>query len=474
MSNTFRGLAAKAGLAVSLSFLLAYPAYVLSRNSGVPSRSTGGNFPAENTCANSQCHNTTPNVGPGSVSITLNGTPVDQFTDYAPNQVYDVIVTVAESGKNRFGFQMTARNADGCLQAGDFQTTSDPGVEIITDVATPEGCSGTTLEFPQHGFPKAGGPEQSFQFQWTAPGPGFGQVQFAAAGNAANGNNQRNGDSIYQVEAAAAEGSGGGLPTPMIFTEGGVRHGASLNDELGFAPSTFFTIFGTDLVTGVSDWSQGFLGNFGPTQLGGAQVFVNGENAFLSFVGDGDDLGQAFDQINAVAPDDEARGAVNVEVVTAGGTSNTFVIQLGDVAPGFFPFDPDGRRHVAALQNDFSAFVGPTDLFGGAPLPNGLAIRPAKPDDVVAMFFTGGGPTDPPLEAGRLPVPNTIYNMVRPITILIGGMEAEQFFAGLSGNVAVYQAVVRVPNLGPGLHSVVAEIDGVQSQTGIVMAVDAP
>ena len=453
--------------ALAAATLLLGPVCLTAEENGAPTRRTGGNFPEEKSCADAMCHSNL-NSGPGSVAIFLNGTPVEEVTDYAPNAVFDVVVRIAEASRERWGFQMTARSEDGCLQAGEFSVEDEGQVQISRNSATPEGCGGSTIEFPTHVFPITGEDMGEFSFRWTAPEAGFGQVRFAAAGNAANGNRMNTGDNIYTTEAAVAEGTGAGLPTPVIFSDGGVRHGASLDTTLGVAPSTFATVFGENLVTGVSDWSMEFESNFAPTRLGGAQVLVNGENAFIAFVGEGAELGTGFDQINFVLPDDEARGAVNVEVVTAGGTSEPFVVNLADVAPGFFPLEQDGRRHVAAVRNADGTFVGPADLFGE---PNG-AISPAAPGEVVSLFFTGGGPTTPPLEAGRLPATaGSVFEMTNDMRVLIGGMEAEVLFKGLSSGVALYQAVVRVPNAAAGLADVVGEINGVQTQEGIVMAI---
>src|SRR5690606_16099069 len=130
------------------------------------------------------------NSGPGSVAVTIDGQPLSEYR-YRPGQTVPVVVTVSEAGKNRWGFQATARSDDGCLQAGSFGVSpTESRVQIVTDVATPQGCSGSTIEFPGHNFPKSGGSGASFEMVWTAPAEGFGPVRFAAAGNAANGNNE--------------------------------------------------------------------------------------------------------------------------------------------------------------------------------------------------------------------------------------------------------------------------------------------
>ncbi|MFV2039194.1 MAG: glycosyltransferase, partial [Acidimicrobiales bacterium] len=95
---------------------------------------------------------------------------------------------------------------------------------------------------------------------------------------------------------------------------------------------------------------------------------------------------------------DEARGDVNVRVENDNGSSDPVVVTLRTEAPGFFAFDPQGRRFVAAVRNDGSTFVGPENLFGNAPLP--LPMRPAKPGELIQLFCTGFGRTNPPVPAG--------------------------------------------------------------------------
>ena len=128
-------------------------------------------------------------------------------------------------------------------------------------------------------------------------------------------------------------------------------------------------------------------------------------------------------QVNFISPDDDAVGdGIKVEISNSDGLSQETSIQLLERAPGFFAFDPQARRFLAAVQNDGSAFVGPTDLFGGAPLPNGLEIRPAKPGDIVQLFGTGFGPTDPKVPSGM--IPTAIAELADEVTVTVGGLPA--------------------------------------------------
>ena len=110
--------------------------------------------------------------------------------------------------------------------------------------------------------------------------------------------------------------------------------------------------------------------------------------------------------------------------------------------------------------------VGPGGLFG-----EGVDIAPAVPGDILALFFTGGGPTSPPVPAGTLPT--VVSQTESPLRVLFGATEADVLFSGLSQFAGLYQAVIRVPNVEPGEIEVTGEIGGKSTQSGAVIAVAA-
>ena len=57
--------------------------------------------------------------------------------------------------------------------------------------------------------------------------------------------------------------------------------------------------------------------------------------------------------------------SVEVQVATPQGPIDTFTMTADEFAPGFFMFNPQDRKYVAAVHLD-GFFVGPGDLFGGA------------------------------------------------------------------------------------------------------------
>jgi hypothetical protein len=153
-------------------------------SSGPPLALTGA-F-GEATCQ--LCH-TGNNLNAAGGSLTISNVP----QDYVPGQTYQIQVTIARSGQQRWGFELAARAASGGQQAGTLASTSNTtqvttfsGVQYITHT------SNGTFQGSQQGI---------WTFNWTAPPSPVGQVVFAAAGNAANGNFSNSGDFIYTATA---------------------------------------------------------------------------------------------------------------------------------------------------------------------------------------------------------------------------------------------------------------------------------
>jgi uncharacterized protein (TIGR03437 family) len=166
-------------------------------------------------------------------------------------------------------------------------------------------------------------------------------------------------------------------------------------------------------------------------------------------------------QINVQAPTDGMpnSGPVQVTVSNAGGTSDPVSANVAQFIPGFFLFP---ERYVAAVRSD-GAFIGKTGLFGTT-----LTTTPAKPGDVVLLFGTGFGPTNPAVEAGS--VFNGAAPTANPVTMTIGGVNATVAFAGLSG-AGLYQFNVTVPNVPDGDQPVVAQVGGVSTQSGALITI---
>jgi hypothetical protein len=162
-----------------------------------PAKRTGA--PGENTC--NTCHDGALNGGGGTLAIT--GVP----DHYMPGQNYVIAVSIAQTGKTRWGFELTAlRNSNGSAAGAITNTT------LFTTVQTSAGVpylSQTTLNAGNDGtFAGAPNGPITWFFQWTAPAGGTGAVTFYACGVAAdNSGDADNGDDVYTVSAGSLEGA---------------------------------------------------------------------------------------------------------------------------------------------------------------------------------------------------------------------------------------------------------------------------
>lgn len=168
-----------AGILLSVIFLSSIRE-ANTQSKGAQLRNTGSpGDGANNTCAKFGCHVGTINSFPGSVNIDVSSIPA---SGYAPGVTYSLKVTVAESGRNTFGFQMTAEDPNQ-NKMGTYSDNSSVRQEF-TNWVTHKITSSTGV----------------FTFNWTAPFSNE-DITFYAAGNAANGNGLSSGDHIYTSSA---------------------------------------------------------------------------------------------------------------------------------------------------------------------------------------------------------------------------------------------------------------------------------
>jgi uncharacterized protein (TIGR03437 family) len=266
-------------------------------------------------------------------------------------------------------------------------------------------------------------------------GPGtaaFAVIQISP--NLERGNASISVGNVVSADAAASplaiSGTGGMIevevsphgPEPW-FQAAGVTNAAS--GEAGpVAPGELVTIYGCGLGPGQglqTGWnSAGVLGS----EAGGSRVWFDEFPAPLLFVRN--------DQINAVVPFEIAgRGRVTLKVQRAGALSGPVPVNVVDTAPAVFTTDGTRNGQAAVVNEDL--------------LPNSPG-NPASAGSVVMIFATGAGDYRP---TGTSGVPCTVpYPTPRlPVSVNIGGAEAEVTYAGCSpGNVlGLLQVNARVP-----------------------------
>lgn len=162
---------------------------------GPPDEKTGA--PNESTCAQAGCHaGNDLNVSGGSLMLTVPET-------YIPNEVYTIVVNLSREGQSRWGFQMTALDADGA-KAGSFAADNAGNTQLS------EENSKQYIKHTSIGTAHGTTDEHSWEFQWTAPDADIGPITFYAAGNASNGNFNPIDDYIYTAQGESTP------PIPVV------------------------------------------------------------------------------------------------------------------------------------------------------------------------------------------------------------------------------------------------------------------
>lgn len=156
-----------------------------------PPDGVAGDPPLNLNCT--QCHNSfTVNSGSGTLQF------LDIPAEYRPDSTYTLTVSLEQAEQRRWGFEMTVILANGD-QAG-VMTAIDNTVQVS------EGA-GATRDYAKHTvdgtFPAQ--TSATWQLDWTAPSAGSGAVDFYLAGNAANANQNFDGDYIYTLSVNVPE-----------------------------------------------------------------------------------------------------------------------------------------------------------------------------------------------------------------------------------------------------------------------------
>ena len=181
-----------------LLFFVASSSSVFAFSSGPPDEKTGA--PNENTCAQVGCHTANDlNDSGGSLILTIPET-------YVPSEVYTIVVDLSRTGQSRWGFEMTALDADGA-RAGSFAVDAAGATQLS------EANSKQYIKHTSIGTAQGTNDAHSWEFQWTAPDADIGPITFYAAGNASNGNFNPIDDYIYTEQAES---------TPPVPTVAGV------------------------------------------------------------------------------------------------------------------------------------------------------------------------------------------------------------------------------------------------------------
>jgi uncharacterized protein (TIGR03437 family) len=418
------------------ALLFLFAATATARSGGAPSQTSGA--PGDGVCTRCHTTNPTPNSGPGSVKLSFAGGQT-----YTPGQTKRVTVTVDSPNGRRWGFEASPREAKDAQNHGAGVMASVNDTTQVSDVMDTKQWITHTSSGTRNGTT---GPV-SFEFDWTAPSSNVGDINFYVAANAANGNGNNQGDEIYTTMLPLTPAASG----PPAISQNGVVNAASFRP--GISAGSWITIGGTNLSSTAREWTGAEIVNgVLPTALDGTSVTVNGKPASIAYI--------SSTQINALAPDDDATGNVNVVVKTSAGESPAIVATAQRFAPALFQFN---SRYAAAVFPDKTP-VGPAGMFGAG-------TRPVKAGDQILLFGTGFGPTNPATAANR--VATAAAPLANTVQITVGGVPATVQFAGVSPpSPGLIQFNITMPaGVASGDQPVVATIGGVATPAGINLAV---
>jgi uncharacterized protein (TIGR03437 family) len=276
---------------------------------------------------------------------------------------------------------------------------------------------------------------------------------------------------------ATALGSSATFSFPVsglaIYAGGITGIGGSVPAVTSISPGALFSIYGQDFVpagTGRRVNPGELVNGVLPSNLLGVCVSVGGKTAPLLDVYSG--------QINAVAPLLNSGTATAAVIVTTGcGTSGAVqsppqsVSVLPRSAPEFlyFALNADGVNPVAAEYPASGAVIGPSQL--------GVAFSPAHPGDVVTVFASAFGPTNPPVAPGA--TATTAAPMVNTaVTVRLGSVTldpSDVLYAGAAYGELISQLNIRIPQGIPaGNQPLQIRIDSIASLPGAYLTIAAP
>lgn len=256
---------------------------------------------------------------------------------------------------------------------------------------------------------------------------------------------------------------------PQIFTGGVVSAGLSSPAMQIASPNAILSIFGQNFApAGTSRKVSGsdLVNGLVPNNLAGVCVLFGNARAPIFLVTPG--------QVNVQAPQLPASGTVPVQVVTncdsplAQLVSNNVSVPVQAAAPEFFysSINANGQNSIAATDGVTGAGVGDPARLG-----TGFAL--AHPGEIIQIYATGFGLTNPAFAPGELPSTGA---QISGMSVSIDGIPLDASairYAGVAPmNAGLYQLNLVLPSaLTPGDHTITMSINGVTSPAGSYISV---
>jgi uncharacterized protein (TIGR03437 family) len=172
-------------------------------------------------------------------------------------------------------------------------------------------------------------------------------------------------------------------------------------------------------------------------------------------------------QLNVQVPT-LAPGAYAVQVMNSCGqtnqqSSNAITVVIQAASPQWF-YLPGGNA-IAALDVTSGKLIAQP---GSVPGANTAA---AQPGDIVTLFGTGAGLTNPAFQAGDLP--GSAAQVTASVQVTIGGVAlapANVLYVGVSQDAGLYQVNLQLPTtVSTGTQSVILSVGGVPTPAGTIL-----
>ncbi len=252
------------------------------------------------------------------------------------------------------------------------------------------------------------------------------------------------------IGAGGVDGAGGSVPAVTAISPGGLASLYGVN----LAPAgTSRQVQGSDLVNGVL-----------PTSLAGVCVQVDGQPAFLTYVG--------ASQVNIQVPAVRVGVSVPVQVTTGCGSASSLigpVVSVPTLAATpeflFWVKNASGANPVIAVNAVTGDYVGATGLIPG------VTFVPAKPGDYLTIYGVSFGATNPAVAPGVAP---SAIAPVANATLTLGTLPAAApLYVGVSpGTAGLYQVNIQVPaGLADGNYPLTLNIGTFSTPVGAYLTV---
>jgi uncharacterized protein (TIGR03437 family) len=194
-------------------------------------------------------------------------------------------------------------------------------------------------------------------------------------------------------------------PVTVVNYSGYAPSGQAATAATAFpvAPGSIASAYGTFAAVPEAGASASTL-NPMPAELGGVRVRIGSAEAPLYFA--------SRSQINFVVPNAVPAGRHNIEVVSAGNVLARGSMQVYDIGPALASSNPQTQQAIA--QNQDFGVNGPSS--------------PARRGQVVQLYATGCGRTNPPTRDGT--PPTSLSPAAGEVKVYFGPVEGAVQFAG--------------------------------------------